>query len=404
MAPVAVAVAAPAPAAPVPDTAATLAELKALSPPPAIAPWLPPPTTTADLPWAELQQLDLNDLDDPARRPLAVAAARKGLAHDGFLFITGTGVSTETLQRNLSIAKFLVEGLTLEQKTPWKADLAAGSYKGFKVAGEWSSAARGPDKVEHYNFESPSFTAPLGTQHPPELLPFIPEIKAFAEHTYNHVVYRILKLVSLALELPEDYLWGLHDHTGNIGHACSRYMGYYPLSDAEAEAGDGVLSRGHTDYNSISLLYSQPVSALQLLTNDGQWKWVKHVDGAVVVNTADALEFLSGGLFKATRHRVVRPPPDQQQLIRYILIHFARTRRDLPLDPIWDSPVVKAHGKNQFQDRIDAGGAAPTQDEWLRERIRRTGHEDYYKNNTQNKQDNKWVEEEVLGRKVKYFV
>lgn len=42
--------------------------------------------------------------------------------------------------------------------------------------------------------------------------------------------------------------------------------------------------------NSISLLYSQPVSALQLLTNDGQWKWVKHVEGAVVVNTADALE------------------------------------------------------------------------------------------------------------------
>ena len=32
--------------------------------------------------------------------------------------------------------------------------------------------------------------------------------------------------------------------------------------------------------NSISLLYSQPVSALQILGNDGEWKWVKHVEGA----------------------------------------------------------------------------------------------------------------------------
>jgi len=42
--------------------------------------------------------------------------------------------------------------------------------------------------------------------------------------------------------------------------------------------------------NSISLLYSQPVSALQILTPEGEWKWVKHVEGSVVVNTADALE------------------------------------------------------------------------------------------------------------------
>lgn len=42
--------------------------------------------------------------------------------------------------------------------------------------------------------------------------------------------------------------------------------------------------------NSISLLYSQPISALQILTPQGEWKWVKHVEGSVVVNTADALE------------------------------------------------------------------------------------------------------------------
>jgi hypothetical protein len=110
---------------------------------------------------------------------------------------------------------------------------------------------------------------------------------------------------------------------------------------------------------------------------------------------------LTGGVFKATRHRVIRPPSDQADLIRYILIHFARVKLDLPLNPIWESPVVKAHGKNAFQDRLDQGGNAPTQGEWLRERIKRTGHELY---DHKSRQANGKVEEEVLGRKVEYYV
>ena len=174
--------------------------------------------------------------------------------------------------------------------------------------------------------------------------------------------------------------------------------------------------------NSISLLYSQPVTALQILDSTGEWKWVKHVEGAVVVNTADALDFLTGGVFKATRHRVIRPPKDQAGIIRYILIHFARFRRDLVLDPIWASPVVKAHGRHAFRERIDAGESAPTQDEWLRERIRRTGNELCERNNwtllsridshvddndsaaVRSGNSGRRVVEEVLGRKVEYFV
>lgn len=158
--------------------------------------------------------------------------------------------------------------------------------------------------MQHYNLESSSFVHPE-TQHPTALLPFLPEIEAFAHHTYHHVVRQILRLVSLALELPEEYLWGLHDHEGVVGAACQRFMGYFPRSEAEEAETAGIWSKGHTDCavlasvlaqltmgtdNTISLLYSQPVAALQILTPNGQWKWVKHVEGAVVVNTADALD------------------------------------------------------------------------------------------------------------------
>lgn len=142
-------------------------------------------------------------------------------------------------------------------------------------------------------------------------MPYLPEIEAFAHHTYHHVVRQILRMVSLALELPEDYLWGLHDHEGVVGAACQRFMGYFPRSEEEEREAQGIWSKGHTDCarvhlpwdstltaidNTVSLLYSQPVAALQILTPEGEWKWVKHVEGAVVVNTADALdcELLNG--------------------------------------------------------------------------------------------------------------
>ena len=36
------------------------------------------------------------------------------------------------------------------------------------------------------------------------------------------------------------------------------------------------------DFGTITILYSQPVAALQILTKDGSWKWVKHVENALV--------------------------------------------------------------------------------------------------------------------------
>jgi len=32
----------------------------------------------------------------------------------------------------------------------------------------------------------------------------------------------------------------------------------------------------------LTLLFSQPVSALQILVKDDEWKWVKHVENGVV--------------------------------------------------------------------------------------------------------------------------
>ena len=50
-----------------------------------------------------------------------------------------------------------------------------------------------------------------------------------------------------------------------------------------------------------------------------------------VINAGDGLEFLSGGILKATIHRVVQPPPDQRGYTRLGVIYFAMSDDDVRL-------------------------------------------------------------------------
>lgn len=72
-------------------------------------------------------------------------------------------------------------------------------------------------------------------------------------------------------------------------------------------------------------LFHQPVAGLQVQTASG-WKYVRSEEDSIIVNVADALDFLSGGYLKSTVHRVVRPPPDQADKPRLSLIYFSRQR------------------------------------------------------------------------------
>jgi len=142
-------------------------------------------------------------------------------------------------------------------------------------------------------------------------------------------------------------------------------------------------------------LYSQPVAALQILGRDGKWKWIKHIENALVINAGDSLEFLSGGYYKATIHRVVQPPTDQRNCTRLGLFYFAMTDDAVKLVPFADSPVLQRVGIVRRCDDADA----PTMEAWRRGRTSAYGQSQLKKASEEGK-----VEEEVInGVVVKHY-
>ncbi|KAF8064888.1 hypothetical protein FPV67DRAFT_159308 [Lyophyllum atratum] len=172
-------------------------------------------------------------------------------------------------------------------------------------------------------------------------------------------------------------------------------MKYYPRSEDEEMKTRNVWLKGHTDFGSVTLLYSQPVSALQILSPDGQWRWIRHIDNALVVITGDAMEFLSGGFYKPTIHRVIQPPQDQRRWTRLGVFYFGLPDDNVKLLPFTESPALQRHGIT----RRCEDGKAPTMEEW------RKGRTSAFGKSTLSQGSESGIEEELIrGLVVKHYL
>ena len=90
-----------------------------------------------------------------------------------------------------------------------------------------------------------------------------------------------------------------------------------------------------------------------------------------MVNLGEALEILSGGHFKATRHKVTDTPQDQEHMERLSIVHFNASAGDMRLAPAVESPLLQREGFveeqgvfREYKRLIDAGVPVPTNKEW----------------------------------------
>ncbi|KAJ7018055.1 Clavaminate synthase-like protein [Mycena alexandri] len=296
--------------------------------------YMAPPTTGENLDYADLAVIDISKAQDAQERAELTRQVSEAMETHAFFYVfypvtLNFGISTE---RMFDIADVAFSGVDVDEKRAYTAKMKEeGTYQGYKPTKYWHIDNGVRDQVEQYNINRDVTKRP----HPEALQPFLGEIEAFARHTHFNILHPVLRLLALGLEPPEDALVDRH----------------------------GFSSVGETyDIGTITVLYSQPVSALHILGRDAKWKWIKHIENAAVVNVG-ALEFISGGYYRGTIHS--RPAPaDQQTYPRLGLFYFSMTDDNVKLVPLTQSPVLQRVGIVRRYDDADA----PTMKAWRRSR------------------------------------
>ncbi|KAJ3756714.1 Clavaminate synthase-like protein [Lentinula raphanica] len=320
------------------------------------------PETKENLDWADLVTVDLGLYNTPEGKKQLAQTLINAIRNEGFFYVKNFNISQERVNRQFSIGKQFYD-LPLKEKEKYIPEgLDQGKFNGYVPAGRrvinLETGLR--DKTEIYNI--PKFNGYFPHEHPELIQKNLPEIEEFARALHTEVLDPLFVLLAIALELPEDYFTKIHQYSEKSEDHL-RYMKYTKYSLEENKTLDNW-GYGHTDLGSFTLLFRQPVAALQIRSHvNNEWKWVKPQDATLTVNACDALQLLTAGYVKSTIHRVTVPPLDQQHVDRLGLLYFSRPHNDVPLATIKESPVLQREGfvKNDFET---SGNSVPTMEEW----------------------------------------
>lgn len=310
--------------------------------------------------WADLVTLDLSQVDEPGGKQKLANQLRDAVHNVGFFYITNFGLKQDEVDRQFAIGRE-VFALPEAEKLKHKAKLEVGNYNGYRPRGTIELFPGLRDNVEMYNIFK--FIPALERSHPDVILENRDEIERFQRHIAQDTVPKLLKLIAIILELPEDTLVDGHKYD-DISECHLRYIIYRARSAEENAKYQNLYSKGHTDFGSLTLLFRQPIAALQIRTGEALWKWVKPYPGSITVNIADVLQFWTNGYLKSSIHRVVAPPADQAHLDRLGLMYFLRPTNALTLKNL-DSPVLKRLGL-QGDEKAEAVRAG----DWVKARVK----------------------------------
>ncbi|ODV94522.1 hypothetical protein PACTADRAFT_43859 [Pachysolen tannophilus NRRL Y-2460] len=324
-----------------------------------LRPFLDPPETKllTEVPTISLDEIDLSlfkygEENISSRRQLA-KTLENAITTYGFFNITNIGYSWDKIEKLRSISQSLME-IPEEEKLSFlsgaarKEDeeeynekrLGGERGSGFKPKAYWklkedeNGGVR--DAITHYNFRDFLHHEIFQNQqrHPQIVLDYKAEISDYFNFLHNVVIKKILNLCDLILGLEEGFLFDSYfkiyqNEVEKSGGGHGRFMLYEGRDDKQ-----DIWLRGHSDISGFSIITSQPMLSLQIFDYfTGKWSYVNHKPQSLIVNIGDALEFITGGYFKACIHRVSEPPADQRNHDRMVIIYFANPKKNSILDP-----------------------------------------------------------------------
>ena len=327
------------------------------------------------------ESIDLPLFDISQETPELGKAIVKAAAEWGFLWIAGSpaaanGASSDSYDLNEGIVDHIFDisrSFFKDAPVSEKEECSIKNNRGFvgmHVENLDPTEHKRGDFKQAFNLADPDPTTGQWRQPiPPTFQKNDAALRDFHARC-RKVATRVLRLIALGLEI-EDVNWLVRSH--EKASQASRLL-YYPAlpNDSDYDPSADIGAGAHSDYGSITLLFTRPNQpGLEILTpGEGTWASVPVFPESyhsktfppIVVNIGDLLSYWTNGLLKSTVHRVVLTAPEthdhpdgNKNSDRFSIAIFVQPADDTLLTPI-PSPLVEERAEEFKGKTVGHGG------------------------------------------------
>lgn len=274
-----------------------------------------------------------------AERDAFLTDLRHAARDIGFFYLINHGVD-DALQHAVQREAQRFFALPDEQKQQ-VAMIHSPHFRGYNRAA--SELTRGqPDWREQFDIgaerpalllsdDDPGWRRLQGPNLWPQALPTLKPALLNWQRAMTTMATRLLRAFAEALQLPATAFDALYGDKPNEHIKLIRYPG-----QQETQSAQGV--GAHKDSGFLSFLLQDQQKGLQVEVAPGRWIDAAPLPGSFVVNIGELLELATNGYLRATVHRVVSPPANQQRLS---IAFFLGAQLDAVV-PVYTLPPVLA--------------------------------------------------------------
>jgi isopenicillin N synthase-like dioxygenase len=249
-------------------------------------------------------------------------------ANAGFFYVLGHGIEPVLLDRLFTVTRQFFD-LPIDIKL--RCFSPDTYYRGYKPVfaqvpvspvGSNSTAPPSPDNREqfHVGYDDLQLVQESGEVGPfdaPNIWSDRPaDFRAVLMHYHRRMIelsLGIIDLIETGLELRGQELRSLFAHP----QALVSLLHYPPARPDASLAEYGIA--GHTDYGFLTVLLTDEVGGLEILSEAEAWEPVAVLKGAFICNIGDILQRITNDRYRSTRHRVVSQPNRRRYSIPFFI-------------------------------------------------------------------------------------
>lgn len=312
--------------------------------------------------------LDLSLADDPSSAEEFRTTLRQATHEYGFFYLVGHGIPAELTAEVIAVAR---EFFALPEDEKLEIEnIKSPHFRGYtRVGGERTQGK--VDWREQIDIGPELPAVPTGADVPdywsiqgPNLWPERPaRLRAVVEEwnrTLAQVSQRLLQQWALSLGQPADVF---DDTFGQTPATLTKVVRYPGRVEGGTDQGVGW----HNDSGVLTLLLVEPGKRGLQVERHGQPLDAPPLDGALIVNIGEMLEWATDGYLKATNHRVLAPEPGTD---RVSVPYFHNPALDTVFPTLTLPPELAAQAPGVGQDPDQAPIVGVYGDNALKSRVR----------------------------------